>query len=246
MTAYPQRFYATSWLRASRSARRVVPLLIDYVAPTSVVDVGCGVAAWLEVLREAGVSDVVGVDGDHVSMDLLRIPSGLFHAHDLEQPLHLPRRFDLAISLEVAEHLDAAHARRLVADLTQLAPVVLFSAAVPGQGGTHHVNEQWPDYWVELFRERGYVVIDCLRPRIWDEPDVEFFYAQNSLFFVAADRLDQYPALKGEEARRRGEPLARIHPRRWLERMDPTRQSLSSLARLFLATSRHRVFGGRR
>lgn len=229
MEAYPEAFYSTSWQRASRSARRVVPLLMRLVAPRSAVDVGCGAAAWLEVLRESGVDDVLGVDGAHVT-GLLRIPPALFHAHDLSLPLRLPRRFDLALSLEVAEHLPPTEAERFVGDLVALAPVVGFSAAIPGQGGTRHVNEQWPEYWAALFRARDYLVVDCLRPRIWHDPDVEFFYAQNMLLFVAAAELERYPGLKAEEERRRGEPLARVHPQRWAAALDPRRQRLSAQA----------------
>lgn len=241
MDAYPETFYSTSWQRASRSARRVVPLLVDLVAPRSGVDVGCGTAAWLEVLRESGVQDVLGVDGSHVTPHLLRIPQELFHVHDLSRPLRLPRQFDLAMSLEVAEHLPGTEASRFVEDLTRLAPVVLFSAAVPGQGGTHHVNEQWPEYWAQLFAARGYQVVDCVRPRIWNDADVEFFYAQNALLFVAADRMDRYPRLKAEEERRRGEPLARVHPRRWEAALDPRRQPISSLLRALYVAAMHRL-----
>ncbi len=241
MDVYPESFYSTSWQRASRSARRVVPLIVDFVAPGSVVDVGCGTAAWLEVLREAGVEDVLGVDGPHVNPDLLRIPASLFHVHDLAKPLRLSRRFDLAISLEVAEHLPPGAAERFIGDLTELAPIVMFSAAVPGQGGTHHINEQWPEYWVRLFRAKGYVVVDCVRPRIWQDDEVEFFYAQNVLLFVAGDRLERYPLLKLEEERRRGDPLSRIHPTRWMTAIDPRGQPLSSLLRALWVASLHRL-----
>jgi hypothetical protein len=239
--AYPETFYSTSWQRASRSARRVVPLLMELVAPRSAVDVGCGAAAWLEALREAGVDDVLGVDGPHVTPGLLRIPPALFHAHDLQTPLRLPRRFDLALSLEVAEHLPATQAERFVGDLADLAPVVGFSAAIPGQGGTRHVNEQWPEYWAALFRARGYLVVDCLRPRIWHDPEVEFFYAQNMLLFAAAAELDRHPGLKAEEGRRRGEPLARVHPARWAAALDPRRQRLSTQARGLWVALTHRL-----
>ncbi len=245
MDVYPESFYSTSWQRASRSARRIVPLILDLVAPRSAVDVGCGTAAWLEVLREAGVEDVVGVDGPHISLDLLRIPASSFHVHDLAKPLRLSRRFDLAVSLEVAEHLPPEAAERFIGDLTELAPVVMFSAAVPGQGGTHHVNEQWPEYWAKLFGAKGYVVVDCVRPRIWQDDEVEFFYAQNVLLFVAADRLERYPLLKAEEERRRGEPLSRIHPTRWMWALDPRRQPVSSLLRALCLASWHRLGGPR-
>lgn len=241
MGIYTERFYSTSWQRAERSARRVVPLLMDWVSPRSVVDVGCGTAVWLEVFREAGVRDVLGVDGSHVSPALRRIPPEQFHVHDLALPLHLPRRFDLALSLEVAEHLPATQAARFVADLVALSPVVVFSAALPGQGGTHHVNEQWPEYWADLFTSHGYLVVDSLRPRIWSDEQVEFFYAQNALLFVDGDQIARYPALQVEEQRRRGEPLSRVHPRRWMNALDPTQQPLRSLARALGRALLHRV-----
>jgi SAM-dependent methyltransferase len=226
---YPESFYSTSWQRASQSARRVVPVVLHFAEARSVVDVGCGTAAWLEVIREKGIDDVLGVDGDYVNRKLLRIPEHLFHVHDLVTPLRLPRRFDLAISLEVAEHIAPSHAERFVDDLTRLAPVIIFSAAIPAQGGTHHVNEQWPEYWAELFQKKEYVVIDCIRPLIWSDSQVEFFYAQNILLFAAESHLHRYPLLEAEASRRRADPLARVHPRAWLHAHDPGRQRLSFL-----------------
>ena len=198
------------------SARRALPLVIDWVHPSSVVDVGCGVGAWLSVFRELGVAEVLGVDGGHVDRARLRIPPDRFIAHDLTRPLALPRTFDLACSVEVAEHLDASHADGFVASLTALAPVVLFSAAIPFQGGDHHVNEQWPAYWVERFAARGFRVIDCLRRRLWNDDEVRWWYAQNLLLFVREDALARYPALVEESARAGTEALPLVHPKKYL------------------------------
>jgi hypothetical protein len=85
------------------------------------------------------------------------------------------------VSLEVAEHLPESRAASFVADLCRLAPVVLFSAAIPGQGGTGHVNEQWPGYWADLFGARGYSVSGALRWRIWNDCRVCNWYSQNML-----------------------------------------------------------------
>ena len=63
---------------------------------------------------------------------------------DLAQPLQIDRRFDLALSLEVAEHLPPECGSEFVQTLTDLSSVILFSAAIPFQGGTDHLNEQWP------------------------------------------------------------------------------------------------------
>ena len=105
-------------------------------------------------------------------------------AGDLAQPLQIDRRFDLALSLEVAEHLPPECGSEFVQTLTDLSSVILFSAAIPFQGGTDHLNEQWPEYWADRFDARGYVPIDCIRRRIWRNEDVEWWYAQNLMFFV--------------------------------------------------------------
>lgn len=111
------------------------------------------------------MDDVLGIDAPYTDRSRLRIPDELFLARDLTVPLSLERRFDLALSLEVAEHLPAAAADHFVASLTRLASVILFSAAIPDQGGEGHLNEQWPDYWVERFAAHGFGVADVLRSR---------------------------------------------------------------------------------
>ena len=127
----------------------------------SVVDVGCGDGSWLFVLQEDyGKDDILGIDGPWIHEDQLNIPKECFLRAPLDESLPIDRKFDMAISLEVAEHLPEARAEGFVEDLTRLAPLVLFSAAVPGQGGTNHVNEQWQDYWIALFGARGFLPIN--------------------------------------------------------------------------------------
>lgn len=198
---------------AQRSAEAIVPAIIDLVQPRSVVDVGCGTGTWLAAFRRHGVADVFGVDGDWVPRDRLEIPREQFASHDLSQPLDLGRRFDLAVSLEVAEHLPAVSADALVALLTRHAPVVLFSAAIPGQGGTGHVNEQWPGYWLDRFAHRGYLTVDCLRPRFWNDDRVEGCYAQNMRLLVSEGALAQNEALRREREVAAAFPVDAVHPR---------------------------------
>jgi SAM-dependent methyltransferase len=181
---YDSRFYATIGAGVNRSARACVPLIVRVLRPRSAVDVGCGQGDWLKALIEAGVSDILGVDGDYVRRDELKIPAENFRAHDLTGPLDMGRRFDVALCLEVAEHLPAGSATSLVRSLTAAAPAVVFSAAVPGQGGLHHINEQWPWYWQGLFERQGYRCLDLFRKELWQNPDVEGYYQQNLLLFV--------------------------------------------------------------
>jgi hypothetical protein len=130
------------------------------------------------------MEDIFGIDGFYVRRELLEIPPEKFVAHDLQEPFRLDRIFDLVVSLEVAEHLPKESAAGFVESLTRLAPVVLFSAAIPFQGGEGHLNEQWPEYWARLFEARGYAPVDCLRRRVWQSPNVSWYYAQNVLIYV--------------------------------------------------------------
>ena len=183
-TPYGKLFFLSQAEASRRSAAKVVPLLVDLVRPQSVVDVGCGVGTWLAEFQAGGVSDILGIDGDYVDRSMLQIAADRFSPQDLSKGALSSRKFDLAISLEVAEHLPAESAEVFVRSLTALAPVVAFSAAIPYQGGTDHVNERWQGYWAELFRQLGYEAYDPIRSRIWTDTDVEVHYRQNLILYA--------------------------------------------------------------
>jgi 2-polyprenyl-3-methyl-5-hydroxy-6-metoxy-1,4-benzoquinol methylase len=157
---YTGGFFGDQQRGSRQSAKRVLPLIMEAIQPSTVIDVGCAVGTWL------AVADVRGIDGDYVDRTLLQIPQERFLPHDLTTPIHLERSFDLVLCLEVAEHLPADSALRLIDSLVSLGPVILFSAAIPYQGGTNHVNEQWPEYWARHFSAKGYVPVDCVRRQI--------------------------------------------------------------------------------
>jgi len=186
---YSGDFFGRHIEGAVRSARVVVPLVQSIVPVNSVIDVGCGLGVWAAEFLLNGVPDAWGVDGDYVQRSQLRIPPERFLARDLTQPFRIDRRFDLAVCLEVAEHLPTSRAAGLVDDLTRLAPCVLFSAAVPGPTGTHHINSQYLPYWVEHFQRRGYEVIDPIRPQIWGNDSVEWFYQENIVMCVERNHV---------------------------------------------------------
>jgi hypothetical protein len=227
MKNYTRRYYQTTQENVA-SAREVVPFLFKLFQPRSVVDVGCGSGAWLAAFRELGVDDVTGYDGDWVERQDLLIPETCLHRHDLAKALSAERTYDLAISLEVGEHLSPECAPTLVQSLSQLSSAVLFSAAVPYQGGTNHINEQWPGYWVELFNEIGYATVDCLRMRFWDNPRVRWWYAQNMLLFVSEERLTSYPDLVAQWKSHNLNGVSLVHPRRWEKQCDPSKLPLKN------------------
>lgn len=200
-----------------RSAEAIVPIVLGLARPKSVVDVGCGDGTWLSVFREFGVDDTFGLDGDYVNRQTLRIPQDRFRPTDLTSPFELGRSFDLAVSLEVAEHLPPQSAKSFVDSLAKLAPVVLFSAAIPLQGGTQHLNEQWPEYWAALFKAHDYLPIDCIRGKVWTDERVAWYYAQNAMLFARTDRLAMDPDLRREQENTNLKQLALVHPTRFLQ-----------------------------
>lgn len=209
---YSAEFFAKQRAGSYSSAKAILPIVFDLVSPRSVVDLGCGVATWLAVARELGVADVFGVDGEYVDRAQLSIPPECFMAADLSLPLRVGRKFDLAVSVEVAEHLPESAAKTFLGTLTDLAPVILFSAAIPDQGGKSHINEQWPTYWNSQFALLGYEMIDCIRWRIWDIPGINPWYAQNCFLFVKDGHLAEHPGLVAERSKYQGYPLCVVHP----------------------------------
>lgn len=184
-TSYDPEFFARNRTNSVRSAEMVLPYLFSEIyRPQSICDIGCGAGGFLSVAKHLGVSDVLGIDGPYVAPQDRLIDE--FLAVDLAMALpDLDREFELAICLEVAEHLEPDRAGPLIETLTDLAPVVLFSAAIPGQGGRHHINEQKPSYWMKLFEVHDYLAFDCLRWRFWDDPKVAWWYSQNMFLFAS-------------------------------------------------------------
>jgi SAM-dependent methyltransferase len=210
---YTREFFEKRADKRRSSAEAIVPLAVELIAPRSVIDLGCGAGGWLAAFAAHGIDDYLGVDGDWVPADTLEIPRDRFVTAHLERPFSLDREFDLAVSLEVGEHLPESAAKTFVESLVGLAPCVLFSAAVPRQGGRHHVNEQWPQYWAELFAGHGYQVVDAIRPRIWSAPDVSWWYKQNTLVYAREEVIAARPALVRDRAATVEAMLAVVHPR---------------------------------
>lgn len=240
-TLYDTRYFDVSLAGSAASAAACVPLILEVTRPRSVVDVGCGRGAWLAEFIRHGVDDALGMDGSYVRREELLIPPACFRPADLSVEVPIPRRFDLAVCLEVAEHLPPGCAGGLVDALTRLAPVVVFSAAVPGQGGDGHINERWPAFWAGLFEQRGYGWADPFRPQWWDHPRVDWWYAQNTLLFVSRNETACVP---GVVLNTSGElPRAMAHPRlamSMLERVDRLERRLRHAKPWTILTSRSR------
>jgi SAM-dependent methyltransferase len=224
---YNKNFYKTIKGGSSGSAALVAPIIMNFLKPASIIDIGCGTGEWLKEFSEFGV-EVTGVDGDYVPREYLKIAKEKFIAHDLSRPFTIEKKFDLAVSLEVAEHLPKSRAESFIKELTDLAPVILFSAAIPGQGGHNHINEQWPSYWVNFFDKYGYAPIDILRELIWDNEKIEWWYRQNLLLFINKSNIEDYPLLKDKVKKNVGF-INLVHPENYLLKQSSFRKIVRTI-----------------
>jgi hypothetical protein len=217
MKAYPEAIFNARHAKTIYSANTILSILLERIPEIgSAIDIGCGVGTWLSVLQGKGIQEIKGLDGKWVDPNLLVIPRACFEQVDLRKTIKLHDRYDLAISLEVAEHLPPDRAEEFVFLLTELSDFVLFSAAIPFQGGRHHLNEQWQHYWVKLFGALDYDVYDFIRPKIWKDTQIPYWYKQNILFFCKRQKsvdigLDP-PILPSSLL-----PLDVVHPDLYLE-----------------------------
>jgi SAM-dependent methyltransferase len=193
---YVPEFYQQFVDGSIRSAKAVLSILYRSYQPNSVIDVGCGIGSWLSVAESLGSATLRGLDGTWVNRQQLSSKNIDFSTIDFEKEFTVGQKYDLCICVEVAEHIAEARAVNFVRNLCEASDVVLFSAAIKHQGGINHINEQWQSYWVELFHRNGYECLDIIRPAIWENEEVEWWYRQNIFLFVRRDsdltKLDSF------------------------------------------------------
>lgn len=182
---YTQEYYSRHYLGAYSSAKTILEHISKFLMPKSIVDFGCGTGVWLKVAKDVFNSQVLGIDLHDYNSLSMYINENEYCSHDLTGTVNLNRSFDLAISLEVAEHIDSQYADEFIKTICNHSSIVLFSAAIPMQGGTGHINEQPCTYWAEKFALLGYRAIDCIRPIIWNDDNVEIWYRNNTVLYVS-------------------------------------------------------------
>lgn len=214
---YPSEWHRIYGDRTGESARRILPPLVEQFAARSVVEIGCGHGHWAQVASENGVADLLAIDGPWNDREQLLVDRPSYREVNLGQPLALERRYDLAICLEVAEHVAADSAATLVRSLVDAAPVVLFGAAIPLQGGHGHINEQWPSYWRALFAELGYRPYDLVRPRHWQDRQIHYWYRQNCFVYVNQADAEATRRAASEAAETSLDLMDAVHPEKFEE-----------------------------
>jgi len=213
---YNSSFYDYQEESSLKSAKAVVPIVMHLLNPKSVIDAGCGRGIWLNIFQNNGAKEVCGLDGWWVDTNCLRIKKEEFKVVNLAKSFKSDKKYDLAISLEVAEHLPERSSGSFVKSLSKLSDYVLFSAAIPYQGGTDHINEQWQDYWAKLFKKEGFVSVDFLRRKVWNNPLVEYHYAQNTILYVRKTVLRKNKSVFFEYKQTDLNFINIVHPRKYL------------------------------
>ena len=215
--------------KTHHSASRILSLIKQYIEPRSVLDVGCGLGTWLQAARELGTQEVMGIEGPWLDQNAIVVEPGLIQTLDLSQPFSLGRRFDLVICIEVGEHIQSSAASSLVGSLAAHGDCVLFSAAIPFQGGHDHVNEKFLDYWVKLFATHGYQPLDIVRGHIWEDESIHWWLRQNCIMFCSEQAIEANEQLKKDRDVKR--PLSVVHPNVYLTRMQFARAGRRRISR---------------
>jgi SAM-dependent methyltransferase len=172
-------------------AQQAAPIFADLISkdfhPRRMVDVGCGTGALIQALTATGC-ECKGLEYADAAIKTCQARGLNVRKFDIESEIveTTSGEFDVVTSMEVGEHLPKEKADRYIVLLTSLAPVVIYTAAIPGQGGSDHVNEQPHEYWIEKFERRGYRYEKGQSER-WrketKEREMPYFYSDNIMIF---------------------------------------------------------------
>jgi SAM-dependent methyltransferase len=129
--------------------------IFEKYLPDSVLDVGCGIGAYLKIFQGLGATQIFGIDG--IPADATILDETEYALHDLFGAFRLGRKFDLVVCVEVAEHLKDNHAERMLSDIDSHSPeIIIFSAAEPEQPGIGHINCRPIIDWLKRWRTLGW------------------------------------------------------------------------------------------
>jgi hypothetical protein len=234
MTQYPSEWHAKFGKMTQDSADIILSRLRRLREFDSCVEVGCGQAHWSNAALKLGCTRVRAIDGPWNDPDALIIDRSLYESQPIDSAFAIDGQFDLALCLEVAEHVDSKYCMDLVKQLTQASKMILFGAAIPHQGGFGHINEQWQSWWAEKFLNASFVAFDIVRPAVWKDDRVHYWYKQNAILYVHKDiagELDIHQAGFSQNWSN-GELVADlVHPEKYLSFAEHDQVSLGKLAR---------------
>lgn len=188
---YNNKFFKNTIKYEADSAAEFVKVVLKYYSPKSIVDIGCGVGIYLKEFNKKGIENLLGIDGSPAARDEFLLSSDKLIIFDLAKKYKFEKKYDLALCLEVAEHLRAEDADVLVETIIDSANDIIFSAAVPGQGprSIGHINEQPPEYWIKKFEDKKYNYLEEQTKemrRELKENGVVWWIVNNLMVFVKA------------------------------------------------------------
>lgn len=226
---YTNEFYDNMFDSNNAVAIKFMPYIIEKLNPRSIVDVGGGQGIFLAVAKKYGIDDILCIDGSYVDTEKLLIDKKEFLQFDLTTKCRLERKFDMALSLEVAEHIAPQYVDVFIDNLVNLSDVIVFSAAIPKQGGTGHVNEQWMSYWIKKFSDKGYKVSNCLRNFFWKEKNIKPIRRQNILLFIRNEKAEKLTDRFKKDA---GDIFDLVHPEVYMEKISYLEKRVSDLEKI--------------
>ena len=241
---YNSKFYRRKW-RKENAEIILSSLLKVFPHVKSAIDFGCGIGVWLSAMKNLGVEQIQGYDGHWVDKNQLVIPKECFTEVDLDSAVDLNKKYDLAISIEVAEHLPENSAEMFVETLTKASDIVLFSAAIPYQRGQNHVNEQWQDYWYNIFQKFDYEPTNIIRSIVWDNDKIAAIYKQNMVLYVKKEKIKELN-ISDEYFDKTTLYLNVVHPEMWsgkLEKEGVYKISMLRLYRITLKRTAQKILG---
>lgn len=181
---YSHKYFDKHKMAARKSARHVVPFVMSVIRPISIADIGCGSGQWTKEFISNGVKRAYAFDAFASPCWGVADNSVDFQKIDLEDCVADFPDVELVCWLEVAEHLSKSSCNRILSYIVERTDAILFSCAVPGQGGTGHISERRLSDWVSDFKEFGFCCQDILRPRFWNDENISWWYRQNAVIFA--------------------------------------------------------------
>jgi hypothetical protein len=193
LKSYSEKFYYSVGKRSENSADEILDVLLIHLGKSQigkVTDLGCGAGAWTEKLLTKTNSQISCLDlreSIKLCQSKFTYPSSnrlSYYAVDFEVDEIPLIDSDLVLNLEVLEHLSLETGRKLISWMSSNSRYVLFSAAIPGQGGTGHINEKPHNFWLKEFQKLGFIACDIIRPLIQHSDKSARYYQLNTFLLV--------------------------------------------------------------
>jgi Methyltransferase domain len=214
------------------SQRTILAYLAEIRAFRSVVEFGCGRASWLHAARQLGAKEIRGYDNIEMPMERRGLTPQQFVRANINQPIELEKKFDLAICVGGTQEVSESTSATLIQTLCAASNWILFAAALPYQSGKRLANEFWLESWAKLFSDSGFTCYDILRRTFWHDARVAYYYRQSVCLFI---RPGAHYALKARGFEPSARPPSLVHPEMYLRAASriPGRRDIGARVRSF-------------